>query len=63
MPRYTPISEVERGRSFFTAGRKDFMLFTERFHFFRRFKVKGARHILFYTLPQVNPPLLFILVM
>jgi len=49
---YTPISEVERGRSFFTAGRKDFMLFTERFHFFRRFKVKGARHILFYTLPQ-----------
>lgn len=49
---YTPGNEVARGRSFFATGRRDFMLFTERFHFFRRYKIKGAKNVVFYGLPQ-----------
>jgi len=28
------------------------MLYTERAHFFRRFRLKGIGHIIFYQLPQ-----------
>lgn len=27
------------------------MLYTERFHFYRRYRVRGIRHILFYAPP------------
>lgn len=53
-PRYTAPTEVARNRSFFATGRRDFMLFTERFHFFRRYRIKGAKNIVFYGLPQVD---------
>ncbi len=29
-----------------------FLLYTERTHFYRRFALKGIRHLVFYQLPQ-----------
>lgn len=39
-----------RGR--FTEGKHDFMLYTERFHFYHRYHIKGAHNVVFYGLPQ-----------
>lgn len=39
-----------RGR--FTEGKYDFMLYTERFHFYHRYHIKGAHNVVFYGLPQ-----------
>ena len=50
---YTDDGKVAQGRSqFFKEGRR-LMLYTERFHFYRRFQVKGIRKILFYQLPTI----------
>lgn len=39
-----------RGR--FAEGKFDFMLYTERFHFYHRYHIKGAHNVVFYGLPQ-----------
>lgn len=49
---YARISEVSRGRARFHQGRKDIMLYTGRAHFFLRHKIKGARHVIFFGLPE-----------
>jgi len=49
---YARISEVSRGRARFLQGRKDIMLYTGRAHFFLRHKIKGARHLIFFGLPE-----------
>ena len=49
---YARVSEVSRGRSRFQQGRKHIMLYTGRCHFFKRHKIKGIRHIIFYGLPE-----------
>ncbi|KAL6080019.1 rRNA-binding ribosome biosynthesis protein utp25 [Balamuthia mandrillaris] len=49
---YSSNSEISRARTFFQQGRRDFMLYTERFHFFRRYKIKGIANVVFYALPQ-----------
>lgn len=36
LPRYTPTPDVSRVRGAFFAGKANFLLLTERFHFFRR---------------------------
>jgi U3 small nucleolar RNA-associated protein 25 len=48
---YTKNSELSRGRSAFFHGEKKFMLLTERFHFFKRYNIRGIRHVIFYALP------------
>ncbi|KAK2158865.1 hypothetical protein LSH36_162g02012 [Paralvinella palmiformis] len=48
---YTTNSSIKRARSFFYHGRTHFLLFTERVHFYRRFRIRGIRHIIFYELP------------
>ncbi|XP_014229058.1 digestive organ expansion factor homolog [Trichogramma pretiosum] len=48
---YTPDSKVARARDMFFHSEKHFLLYTERYHFFRRLKVKGIRHIIFYSPP------------
>nr|XP_001915779.2 digestive organ expansion factor homolog [Equus caballus] len=48
---YTQKSGVSRARHFFLQGEKQFLLFTERFHFYKRYTIKGIRNLIFYELP------------
>lgn len=49
---YSRVSEVSRGRARFNQGRKAIMLYTGRAHFFLRHKLKGARHLILFGLPE-----------
>ena len=53
---YTPLADTGRARSHFAAGRSRVLLYTERAHFYHRLRVRGAREIIFYALPQVRLP-------
>ncbi|XP_017743807.1 PREDICTED: digestive organ expansion factor homolog isoform X3 [Rhinopithecus bieti] len=48
---YTQKSGISRARHFFLQGEKQFLLFTERFHFYKRYTIKGIRNLIFYELP------------
>ncbi|KAG7281255.1 hypothetical protein CRUP_019780 [Coryphaenoides rupestris] len=59
---YSSRSEVSRARHQFQAGDKQFLLFTERFHFYKRrvvkvlfmvnlFTIRGIHNLVFYGLP------------
>ncbi|XP_051806595.1 U3 small nucleolar RNA-associated protein 25 homolog [Acanthochromis polyacanthus] len=49
---YSSKSEVSRARHFFQKGQKQFVLFTERFHFYKRYTIKGIQNLIFYGLPS-----------
>jgi len=49
---YSRESEISRGRSRFFNGSKDILLYSGRFHYFRRYNIRGANHIIFYSLPE-----------
>ena len=49
---YSRDSEISRGRSRFFHGQKEIMLYSGRAHFFRRFRLRGALHIVLYSLPE-----------
>lgn len=49
---YSRESEISRGRSRFFHGVKDILLYSGRAHFFKRLHIRGAQHIVFYSLPQ-----------
>jgi U3 small nucleolar RNA-associated protein 25 len=49
---YSRISETSRGRARFIQGRKAILLYTGRAHFFHRHAIKGARHVIFFGLPE-----------
>lgn len=49
---YSKTGKVARARDMFFHGDAHFLLYTERFHFFNRIKVKGIRHIIFYAPPS-----------
>ncbi|KAK9762664.1 rRNA-binding ribosome biosynthesis protein utp25, variant 2 [Basidiobolus ranarum] len=49
---YTSNADISRSRSNFFHGRDSFMLYTERFHFFRRYNIRGIKHVVFYGLPD-----------
>ncbi|CAN9502582.1 unnamed protein product [Ophioblennius macclurei] len=49
---YSSKSEVSRARHFFQKGEKPFLLFTERFHFYKRYTIKGIQNLIFYGLPS-----------
>jgi U3 small nucleolar RNA-associated protein 25 len=49
---YSRISETSRGRARFIQGRKAILLYTGRAHFFHRHFIKGARHLIFFGLPE-----------
>uniref|UniRef100_A0AAV2JDM3 U3 small nucleolar RNA-associated protein 25 homolog n=1 Tax=Knipowitschia caucasica TaxID=637954 RepID=A0AAV2JDM3_KNICA len=49
---YSTKSEVSRARHFFQKGDKHFLLFTERFHFYKRYTIKGIQNLVFYGLPS-----------
>jgi U3 small nucleolar RNA-associated protein 25 len=48
---YTSAGNVTRARRQFEIGNVEFLLFTERFHFYHRYHIRGVRSILFYGLP------------
>ncbi|XP_059001939.1 U3 small nucleolar RNA-associated protein 25 homolog isoform X2 [Mustela lutreola] len=48
---YTQKSSISRARHFFLQGEKQFLLLTERFHFYKRYTIKGIRNLIFYELP------------
>lgn len=50
--RYSSNSEISRARTNFFNGKKSFLVITERFHFFRRYKIRGARTVVFYAPPE-----------
>ncbi|KAI8922000.1 digestive organ expansion factor-like protein [Powellomyces hirtus] len=49
---YTPTRDISRARSDFFHGRASYALTTERFHFFRRYRLRGIQHLVFYGLPE-----------
>ncbi|KAI8822997.1 digestive organ expansion factor [Fimicolochytrium jonesii] len=51
---YTPRREISGARGEFFRGEASYMLYTERFHFFRRYRIKGIRHLVFYALPDYS---------
>ncbi|XP_066595033.1 U3 small nucleolar RNA-associated protein 25 homolog [Prorops nasuta] len=48
---YSKDAKVARARDIFFHNDAHFLLYSERFHFFRRIRVKGIRHIIFYAPP------------
>ncbi|KAI9312542.1 hypothetical protein BDR26DRAFT_814111 [Obelidium mucronatum] len=49
---YTPQSDISRNRSNFFHKKLSLLLMTERFHFFRRYKIRGVKSLIFYQLPE-----------
>lgn len=48
---YADDADVARARSEFFTGHAPLLLLTERFHYFRRLRIRGIRHVLFYGPP------------
>ncbi|OMH83887.1 U3 small nucleolar RNA-associated protein 25 [Zancudomyces culisetae] len=49
---YTSKSNVSRFRSHFFHGNSSVMLYSERFHYYYRYKIRGIKQIIFYSLPE-----------
>ncbi|KAI4496940.1 hypothetical protein M0802_007888 [Mischocyttarus mexicanus] len=50
---YSPQNKVARARDMFFHSDAHFLLYSERYHFFNRVRIKGIRHIIFYSLPSI----------
>ena len=50
---YSKDGKVARARDIFFHNEAQFLLYSERYHFYKRIRIKGIRHILFYGLPVV----------
>lgn len=49
---YTEDNKVSKARQLFYFGARQFLIYTERCHFYHRFKIKGIRNIIFYEPPM-----------
>ncbi|KAF8843022.1 digestive organ expansion factor [Paxillus ammoniavirescens] len=52
LSEYSSNQDISRARQAFFSGKKSFLLISERFHFYRRYKIRGIRNILFYGPPS-----------
>lgn len=48
---YTEENKVAKARQLFYFGARQFLIYTERCHFYHRYRIKGIRRIIFYELP------------
>ncbi|XP_022728922.1 U3 small nucleolar RNA-associated protein 25 isoform X2 [Durio zibethinus] len=49
---YTDQRDISRARVWFFEGKRKIMLYTERIHFYRRYKIRGIRNLIIYSLPD-----------
>ena len=52
LSEYTSNSDISRARAKFFNGLAKILLVSERFYFFRRYQIRGIRHLIFYGLPE-----------
>lgn len=52
LSEYCTPSEISTARAKFAASQARFLLVTERFHFFKRYRIKGVEQLIFYALPE-----------
>lgn len=52
LSEYSTKKQILLARNIFYHRDVRFLLMTERFHFYHRYRIKGIRHILFYDLPS-----------
>ncbi|KAH7108368.1 DUF1253-domain-containing protein [Auriculariales sp. MPI-PUGE-AT-0066] len=52
LSEYSSNQDISRARQAFFSGDKGFLVMTERFHFFRRYKIRGVRNVVFYQAPD-----------
>ncbi|KAK8540624.1 hypothetical protein V6N13_026943 [Hibiscus sabdariffa] len=49
---YNDQKDISRARVWFFEGKRKIMLYTERIHFYRRYKIRGIRNLIIYSLPE-----------
>ncbi|TRM60425.1 digestive organ expansion factor [Schizophyllum amplum] len=52
LSEYSTPQDISRARQAFFTGKKPLLLVSERFHFYRRYKLRGIRHLVFYGPPD-----------
>ncbi|KAF8149453.1 digestive organ expansion factor [Crassisporium funariophilum] len=52
LSEYSTNQDISRARQGFFKGQKSFLLISERFHFYKRYKIRGCRNIIFYGPPD-----------
>jgi len=49
---YTTTADVSRARANFFHGRRRILLYTERAHFYHRYRIRGIQRLIFYGVPH-----------
>ncbi|KAL9664042.1 hypothetical protein QQ045_019439 [Rhodiola kirilowii] len=49
---YTKQSDISRARIWFYEGKRKMLLYTERAHFYHRYKIRGVQNLIVYSLPE-----------
>ncbi|KAF5346683.1 hypothetical protein D9756_010395 [Leucocoprinus leucothites] len=52
LSEYSTNQDISRARQAFFKGTKSFLLISERFHFYKRYKIRGIRNLVFYGPPD-----------
>ncbi|XP_050372122.1 protein NUCLEOLAR FACTOR 1 [Argentina anserina] len=49
---YSDQKDISRARVWFFEGKRKIMLYTERSHFYHRYKIRGIQNLIIYSLPE-----------